>query len=239
MKTQNSPLLICKNTAFGYDGNIFAENISFSVSEGDFLCIVGENGSGKSTLIKGILRLIPVYAGEIDYKIDKSEIGYMPQQATVKRDFPANVYEIVLSGRLTSRSSPMFYTKDDRKAAEQNLECLGISELSKICFRELSGGQRQRVLLARALCAAKKLLVLDEPTSGLDPNASREFYKIVKRLNEESQIAIIMVSHGVKNALENARTILHLSHKQLFFGSATEYISTELYARFCGSGENV
>lgn len=220
--------LVCKNLCLGYEGKTIVENMNFSVSSGDYLCIVGENGSGKSTLVKTILRLIPPMKGTITFKdgFGKGEIGYLPQQTVVQRDFPASVKEIVWSGCLNHSRFRPFYTKEEKTLAQFNLERMGIAHLKNVCYRELSGGQQQRVLLARALCAAGKVLFLDEPVTGLDPVAVQEMYEIIKKLNEEG-LTIIMISHDVRASLKYASHILHIS-ENTFFGTTEEYMKTAM-----------
>ncbi len=220
--------LICNNLCLGYEGKTIVENMNFSVSSGDYLCIVGENGSGKSTLVKTLLRLIPPLKGEIIFKdgFGKGEIGYLPQQTLIQRDFPASVKEIVWSGCLNHSRFRPFYTKEEKALAQFNLERMGIAHLKNACYRELSGGQQQRVLLARALCAAGKVLFLDEPVTGLDSKAVQELYDIIKKLNEEG-LTIIMISHDIHSTLKYASHILHVSENS-FFGTTTEFLKSEL-----------
>lgn len=228
------PIIECKNIAMSYDGVTVFDNLSFNVKDGDYLCIVGENGSGKSTLMKGLLGLKSVKSGEIIYSggLKKSEIGYLPQQTGAQKDFPASVYEVVLSGRLNKRGLKPFYSKADKHAAIQNMEKLGIAKIKNRCYRELSGGQQQRVLLARALCATSKLLILDEPVTGLDPLAASDMYGIIKSLNRNSGITVIMVSHDIVAAVDNADHILHLSNSEMFFGTTKDYEHSEMGSRF-------
>jgi len=176
-------LIKCENVSIGYEGQMVVHDLNFEINQGDYLCIVGENGSGKSTLVKSLLGLKNVDKGKIVFGdgLKQTEIGYLPQQTDVKKDFPASVYEVVLSGRLNSRGMKPFYTAEDKKQAWEKMDMLGIRDLAKQCFRDLSGGQRQRVLLARALCATKKLLLLDEPVTGLDPIVTAEFYQLISR----------------------------------------------------------
>ena len=212
-------LIRCEDVSIGYEGQTVVRDLDFSIGAGDYLCIVGENGSGKSTLVKSLLGLKNVEKGRIIYGdgLKKNEIGYLPQQTDTQKDFPASVYEVVLSGRLNSRGLKPFYTNADKKAAEEKLELLGIRDLAKQCYRELSGGQKQRALLARALCATKTMLLLDEPVTGLDPIVTAEFYQLIRRINRESGIAVVMVSHDIESAVEDASHILHLQEKMLFF----------------------
>ena len=219
---------------FSYEGKVVLEDIHFSVEKGDYLCIVAENGAGKSTLLKGILGLKKPNEGEIILGdgLKRQDIGYLPQQTEAQKDFPASVYEVVESGCLNKLSLFPFYRKEDKKRVEDAIRFLNIENLRKSCYRELSGGQQQRVLLARALCAGSKLLILDEPVAGLDPKAQTELYDLIDRLNKELKITIIMVSHDVKEIVQRAKHILHLAHKQLFFGEAEKYRESELGKSF-------
>jgi len=218
----------CQSLAFGYDGHSVVSGLNFSVQAGDFLLIAGENGSGKSTLIKGLLRLIPPMEGTITFSPEFApcQTGYLSQQAVAKQDFPAGVFEIVLSGNAGKQGFFPFYRQADRRKAEENLRLLGIEDLKDRCFRELSGGQQRRVLLARSLCASEKLLVLDEPFAGLDPLISAELYRLLARINHEMDMTIIMASHDIE-AASCATKVLHLQGQQLFFGSMEEYLKSE------------
>lgn len=222
------PLLECKGLALGYNKNVLVQDLNFCVNAGDYLCIVGENGSGKTTLMRTILGLQKALDGQIifDGGLQKNQIGYLPQQTQVQRDFPASVYEIVVSGCQASAGLRPFYNKAERQAAFKNMKRLGILSLAKRCYRDLSGGQQQRVLLARALCATQKMLLLDEPITGLDPNAAEEMYRLVKGLNKNDGISVIMISHDVNVALNDATHILHVGSK-IFFGTKEEYLSRQ------------
>lgn len=230
--------ITCKDLALGYDGEIISENINFEVGAGDYLCIVGENGAGKSTLMKTLLHLIEPVSGEIVYgeDITSSEIGYLPQQTQIQKDFPASVWEIVMSGNIAAKG--YFYGKAEKEKALFNMERMGIVDLKKKTYKNLSGGQQQRVLLARALCATEKLLILDEPVSGLDPKVTAEFYRLIKELNKTG-ITIIMVSHDLQAAINYASHILHVGKTMQFFGSTEEYIESCAFRKFSGfGGEN-
>ena len=220
--------IICQNLSVGYDSKVILKNLSFEVNKGDYLCIVGENGSGKTTLIKSILGLIPTISGKLETGegLKSNEIGYLPQQTIVQRDFPASVKEIVLSGCQGRMGLRPFYSKSDRLLAEKNMKKMDITDLSKRCYRELSGGQQQRVLLARALCATQKLLLLDEPVSGLDPRVTAEMYQTIKSLNDEG-ISIIMISHDVDDAVKYASHILHIGNT-IFYGTTEEYVNSHI-----------
>ena len=228
-----------QDLSLGYDKTAVAENLNFSVGEGDYLCIVGENGSGKTTLMKTMLGLQSPIGGQILFGdgLKKNEIGYLPQQTVVQRDFPASVEEIVLSGCQSHMGLRPFYTEKEKKLAHTNMERMDISDLKKRCYRELSGGQQQRVLLARALCATTKVLLLDEPVSGLDPKVTNEMYELIYSLNK-SGVTIIMVSHDIMAAVKYASHILHIG-KSIFFGTKDEYVSSDIGKLFVhmGGGE--
>ncbi len=228
-KMTEKTLLKCNHVGIGYENKFVMRGLDFTIAQGDYICIIGENGSGKSTLIKTILGLLPIIEGEIifDESIKNSSIGYLPQQTTAQKDFPASVMEIVLSGFLNACRNRPFYRASEKEEAVRNLELLGVSDLKKKCYRELSGGQQQRVLLARALCAAKSLLVLDEPVTGLDPDAAYELYENLQLLNREQKMTIIMVSHDVRNVVERVDKILQIEQNHYFFGSTEEYLETE------------
>jgi len=221
-------LIGIKDAAFGYEGKAVVQDVTFSINEGDYLCIVGENGSGKSTLMKTLLGLLPPTRGRIEYGdgLNQNEIGYLPQQTEVQKDFPASVWEIVLSGCLNRCGLRPFYNRDEKELARANMERLGISSLSKRCHRDLSGGQQQRVLLARALCSTRKMLLLDEPAAGLDPKASEDMYQIIERLNKDSGITIVVISHDIAATIKYASHILHLGNSSLFYGLKEDYVST-------------
>ena len=218
--------LTCQNLCVGYDGKPVLQDLSFQVFAGDYLCVVGENGSGKSTLMKTILGLQPPISGRIltGDGLRKNEIGYLPQQTMVQKDFPASVREIVLSGCQGRCGSRPFYNKEEKQLALDAMDKMQITQLAKRCYRELSGGQQQRVLLARALCATQKMLLLDEPVSGLDPKVTAEMYALIEKLNCEDGITVIMISHDVAAAVQYASHILHIGNT-VFFGTKDAYLN--------------
>ncbi len=224
------PQLICQDLALGYDGKTVVTGLSFAVSAGDYWCIVGENGSGKTTLMKALLRLKAPLGGSITLAdgLTHTDIGYLPQQTAVQKDFPASVREVVRSGCLNRRGLRPYYNKREKQAAQHNMQQLGIAQLSRRCYRELSGGQQQRVLLARALCAAGRVLLLDEPTAGLDPKAAADMYALIQYLNQGG-ITIIMVSHDIAASIRYASHILHIgAGTPLFCGPVDAYVKTDI-----------
>lgn len=229
------PLLSFENLSIGYENTPVLEGLSFSVEKGDYLAIIGENGAGKSTLLKTMLGLIQPLKGKVVFKdgLKKTEIGYLPQQTIAQRDFPASVWEVVLSGCLAKNGIRPFYRKEDKELAKANIQKLGLEGFEKRCYRELSGGQQQRVLLARALCSSNKILVLDEPVTGLDPKVTNQLYELIKSLNEEG-ITIIMISHDL-HVLEFANKVLHIG-RETFFGDKEAYLASEVFLGMTNKG---
>lgn len=229
--------ITCQNLTLGYEGKPILSDLSFSVQAGDYLCIVGENGSGKSTLMRTLLRLQPPISGKVltGDGLSANEIGYLPQQTVVQRDFPASVREIVLSGCQSRCGARPFYNRKEKQLAEAAMEKMQIASLANRCYRELSGGQQQRVLLARALCATRKVLLLDEPVSGLDPKVTAEMYRLIQSLNRDDGITVIMISHDIRAAVTYASHILHISRKW-FYGTTQEYLESPLGLLFFRDG---
>lgn len=210
-------LITVKNLCIGYNSNIIREDINFDIKKGDYLCIFGENGSGKTTLLKTLLGLRNPINGDIIFgdNLNRNEIGYLPQLDDIKKAFPASVWEVVLSGCQSKLGFSPFYSKENKKMAEKNMEKMGITNLKMRCFSELSGGQRQRVLFARALCSSKDILFLDEPVTGLDQGASQDMYELTKRLNDEG-LSIVSISHDIENSLNYCSKVLYLCDESLF-----------------------
>lgn len=227
--------ITCQDLSIGYEGKAILENLNFSVGKGEYLYIVGENGSGKTTLMRNLLHLLQPISGKIllGDGLEENEIGYLPQQTVIQRDFPASVREIVLSGCQNHCGLRPFYNKKEKALASEMMEKLQISHLANRCYRELSGGQQQRVLLARALCATKKILLLDEPVSGLDPKATEEMYHVIEQLNRDDKITIIMISHDIQAALTYASHILYIG-KNIFYGTKNEYMEKAMDKELLG-----
>ena len=224
--------LICENVSLGYDGKEIVRGLNFSVNSGDYLCVIGENGSGKTTLMKTLLGLHVPMCGKIRTSdgLCQNEIGYLPQQTLVQKDFPASVEEVVLSGCQGRCGFRPFYNKREKELARSNMERMNITALKKRCYRELSGGQQQRVLLARALCATKKMLLLDEPVSGLDPKVTLELYGAIYDLNKKDGITIVMISHDVASVVKYATHVLYIG-KDVFFGDKEKFLQSDAAKR--------
>ena len=231
-------LLTFEGVGLAYGGDNVAHDVSFSVQAGEFWGIVGENGSGKTTLMKALLGLIPCASGHIvmGEGLKPTEIGYLPQQSAIQKDFPASVEEVVLSGTVGYRGLKPFYGRTERESARKNMEMLGLLPLKKRCYQELSGGQQQRVLLARALCATRKMILLDEPVSGLDPKVTSEMYDLIESLNKKDGITVIMISHDIEAAVKYADHVLHIGH-EVFFGTKEEYLKSASSRTFLKGGE--
>lgn len=217
--------IICKDLSLGYDGVAVCEGLNFSIEKGDYLCIVGENGSGKTTLMKALLSLKAPLSGKIEFGdgVSGRDVGYLPQQSELRKDFPASVREVVTSGCTSRLGKRFFMGKAERLEAEQNMKMMRVYDLADKSYSTLSGGQMQRVLLARALCAANKILVLDEPVSGLDPAAAADMYSTIHHLNKHTGITIIMVTHDIENALRDATAVLKIGKTPIYYSSAEEY----------------
>lgn len=225
-----------KNLCMSYERAEVLHDVSFNLSAGEWLSIVGENGSGKTTLLKGIAGLLPIKGGEIKFGggVSRKTIGYLPQQTAIQRDFPACVHEVVISGCTGSNRILGLHSAADKKRAHEAIHELGIEEIHHRPYCDLSGGQQQRVLLARALCATQKLLLLDEPVTGLDPVVSAEMYESIKSLNEKHGVAVIMVSHDIAGAVKYSDKILHIGNGVEFFGTTEDYKKSSLGRRFVG-----
>lgn len=200
-------VLEVKNLKVSYSNHVALENVSFKVNEGEYICLVGENGSGKSTLVKTIVGLHKEDEGEVDIKISLDQVSYLAQTNLKDLNFPATAKEIILSGTQKHGKFP-FYTKKDKELYKQVIKELKIEDIQNRRIGDLSGGQKQRVLIARALIREPKLLILDEPSTGLDYNITKELYEILKRLNKEKNITIIMATHDLDEINhENVRII--------------------------------
>ena len=208
-----SPLLKCSNITLGYGSKNIVNNFNYTIHSGDYLSIIGRNGCGKTTFLRGLAGVLHPRAGKIELNsgLKRNQIGYLPQITVTQKDFPASVEEIVLSAFQGKSLLLPFYGKALRKRADECLELTHATNLRKESFRELSGGQKQRVLLARALCAAERLLLLDEPVTGLDPESSQNMYNIIRDLHENKNMTIVMVTHDIDAARNNSTRILNFN----------------------------
>ena len=222
-------LIEAKDVTLAYEGYTAAEHVNFRLEAGDYLCVVGENGSGKSTLLRAVTGEVRTAGGSLTIapEVRKAGIGYLPQQSKIQRDFPASVKEVVTSGCIRRDFLGLAWKKESHRRAEEAMELLGIADLSAKRLGDLSGGQRQRALLARAICVSETLLLLDEPVTGLDPDAAHEMYDAIRRINREKGCAVMMVSHDVQCALQEAGHVLSLCRGHSFFGTVEDYMKHE------------
>lgn len=217
-------IIECKNLSLAYDGALVLNDLSFEARRGEILLVSGENGSGKSTLIKALLGLIRPVSGEIKLNgAGKGDVGYLPQQSRAERDFPATVREVVASGLIGNLRLGMFLPRGAEEKIQKSMLLTGVASLADRCFNELSGGQQQRTLLARALCAARELLILDEPTNGLDGASAADMYSIITSLKHHHGMTVVMVSHDLETAVNLADRVLHLCCDGAFCCEASEY----------------
>lgn len=232
-------LMTLRDVTVAFEGHAAVEHVSLALRRGEYTVMLGRNGSGKSTLMRAMLGLVRPKSGQIRIGdgLRRDRIGYMPQKTQAQRDFPAAVEEVVRSGLINRMGRRVFYTAEEKARALENMRLLGIDGLRKASYATLSGGQQQRVLLARALCATKSLLLLDEPVTGLDPIVTGEFYQLIRRINRESGIAVVMVSHDIESAVKDASHILHLQETALFFGTTEEYKRSPVGRRFLGGAD--
>ena len=227
-------LISCRDVSVSYDAQNAVEHVTFDIEQGDYITIVGSNGSGKTSLIGAILGLKPIRSGRVEYHgITKSEIGYLPQSTAAQKDFPASTHEVVISGCAARRKLRARYNAEEQALCEESMRRLGISDIAKKTFRDLSGGQQQRVLLARALCASRRMILLDEPLNGLDPVVASELYGIIAGLNRDG-VTVVMVSHDILGAVDHSGKILHLDTAMKFFGTAHEYKHSPIGVHFLG-----
>jgi len=224
-------ILEVTDLCIGYDGKSILNDICFSIESGSYLCIVGENGAGKSTLLKTISGLQKPIYGTVHFSVRRHEIGYLPQQTSIRYDFPASAKEIISSGALSrGRWYRPYNNAEEKERISWASKKTGVTPFLSQCFRELSGGQQQRILLARALVAAKNAIILDEPTAGLDPEATKEFYELLTKINRDEKITIIMVTHDVESAKKHATHILELKNRKpdededFYFGAVNDYV---------------
>jgi zinc transport system ATP-binding protein len=211
--SNNKPLIKCGQLTLGYGSKNIVNSFNYEINAGDYLCIIGRNGCGKTTFLRGLAGVLRPKAGKIELRdnLQRKQIGYLPQITVTQKDFPASVEEIVLSAFQGKSLLLPFYGRALRERASECLTLTRTENLRKACFRELSGGQKQRVLLARALCAAERMLLLDEPVTGLDPESSQNMYNIIKELHEQKKMTIVMVTHDVEASTKYATRILNFN----------------------------
>lgn len=222
-------LVSLSEVSLGYDGRPVLEHVSFVVNRGEFAALVGPNGAGKTTLFRGVLGLIPVLAGQIEYGFNRRATppGYVPQKESLDPIFPLTAYEVVLMGA-AARVPPFWPVGAHRRhLAADCLARVGLSDAAEQPFWSLSGGQKQRVLIARALAVEPQLLLLDEPTAGVDPGAEAAIIDTIARLNRDGGLTVVIVSHHLRLVREVVRSVIWVEAGVATKGTTTEMLSTE------------
>lgn len=222
--TVGNEVAAVKNVSLAYGHTLAVEDVSFSLSEGEYVCLIGRNGSGKSTLMKGMLGLMKPRAGTIAIAGGPDSTAFLPQAQPGGGDFPATVWEVALSGCQRANHLSARYSLADRELAKRVLGTLGIAELAKRRIGSLSGGQRQRAFLARCLCKQPRLLLLDEPYTGLDPQAADSLTQVLTDLRNSQGIAILMSSHDLQAVAASASRVLVLDRTLQFDGDVGEWL---------------
>jgi zinc transport system ATP-binding protein len=230
----DTPAVVIDNLSYSYDGHLVLEDVEITIDSLDFLSIVGPNGGGKTTLLKIILGLLRPTAGTVRVfglrpEEARPRIGYMPQHAHLDPQFPANVMDVVLMGRLGKGRSYGPYSRRDKLEARKALESVDLIDKQGEPFSNLSGGQRQRALIARALACQPDMLLLDEPTANLDLAMEGELYELLSRLNRE--MTILMVSHDLGFVSRYVRKVVCVKRKVLMHPTSeiTGEIINEIY----------
>ena len=235
-------LLRAENMTVGYGSVPLIRDIALSVSGGEILTLVGPNGSGKSTILKSLIRELALLGGTVyldgrdSSRLSAAETARTLAVMMTGRIAPERMtcWDVAAAGRYPYTGRLGILGAEDREKVCEALALVHAEELADRDFTCISDGQRQRVLLARALCATRKLLLLDEPVTGLDPVATGELYNLIKLVNLCNDITVIMVTHDIDAALRYATHVLHLGHQQLFFGTAAEYKQSDAARRFLG-----
>ena len=223
-----------ENLRSRYNGIHVLDDITFSVSGGDYIGLVGPNGSGKTTLIKNILGILRPESGQIrlfgQYLSEFQEwfrVGYLPQRlSSLNPGFPSTVEEIVALGLIAGRRRPGYSGDSYRDAVEKALHLLNISDIRKKKIGELSGGQQQRVLIARAIINEPDLIVLDEPAAALDPETREQFYTMLTHFNRQKNATVILVTHDIGSIGQYANKLLLVDRRVVFYGSFADFCSS-------------
>lgn len=226
-----SPVIEATHLSVRYGETEALRDISFSIEKGDVVGLVGPNGGGKTTLVKALLGLVPKTEGTILFfgkgmkHVDRfSKVGYLPQQQSgINRLFPATVGEVVFLGLLPGKGRPKSITRADTQKIDDTLSLLGILPLKNKTLFELSGGEQQKALLARALVSRPELLILDEPSTALDPSSREDFFKVIRTLNQEKKITILLITHDTGYIGEYANKLLYIDRTLVFFGNISDF----------------
>lgn len=235
-------ILSVKDLHFHYNSVDVLNNISFTVHAGDYIGLVGPNGSGKTTLIRIILGLLKPDKGHLTLFGEDSRtfsgwgrIGYLPQKLSAMNPrFPATVAEVVAMGLLSRKGFPRYMNRSDSIAVDTALDLLDIMDLKKKPIGELSGGQQQRTLVARAIVNNPEFLILDEPTSALDPETRERFFNLLKNINSERRVTIIIVTHDIGTIGRYSSKLLYVDKRIIFYGNFKNFCESSEITQFFG-----
>jgi zinc transport system ATP-binding protein len=230
-----------RGLSFQYNSAEVLADVSFDVTLGDYIGLVGPNGSGKTTLIRTLLGLLRPSAGTVSIFgrsllefFDWHKIGYLSQRFMASyHHFPATVKEIVSMGLLSKKRFPKRMGSSDEMAIEKALEFMDILDIKNRLIYELSGGQQQRVLIARTIVNEPELLILDEPTAAVDPETREKFFNFLRDLHHQKQTTIILVTHDMGSIGKYASKMMYLDKRVIFYGSFEEFCqSTDMTSLF-------
>jgi ABC-type Mn2+/Zn2+ transport system ATPase subunit len=230
-------LVTLERVRLGYDNRAVLDDVSFAIEQGDFVALLGPNGAGKTTLLRGIVGLLPILSGRLEYGFDRDAdpIGYVPQRETLDPIFPLTAHEVVVMGTYARLRPLRPVGRLQRRLATECLEQVGMRAVAEQRFASLSGGQKQRVLIARALAAEPRLLVLDEPTAGVDPGAAAAIMDVVGRLNRERALTVLLVTHQLRLLRSIVGVVVWVQGGRILQGSADEMLTAERVAEMLGA----
>lgn len=240
-----SIIINAKNISVKYGLTEVIKDISFEIAKGDFVGLAGPNGAGKTTLVKALLGLLPISAGKVELFGQKKEefndwgkIGYLPQKfSSVNILFPATVEEVAGLGLLARKKLPRKITAEDKRRIAEILQELGISDLKNKMLAELSGGQQQKVFLARALISRPEILIFDEPSTALDPESRESFFKLLRKLNQDQGIAVILITHDTGYIGRYANKLLYIDKQVIYFGPFSDFCRSPRMNSYFGEYE--
>lgn len=243
MQTINNKTIVrLADVNFSYNHELALDKISLEIKRGDFVGIIGPNGSGKTTLLKIILGLLKPKSGDVYLFSQKmsdfnqwQKIGYLPQKATFfKTHFPITVEEVVSLGRISQSKFFYKFKEKDYEAVRKALQVVQMEKYAKKLISDLSGGEQQRIFIAKALASGPELLILDEPTTGVDVKAKEKFYQLLKQLNEELNLTLVLISHDIDVICKEVKTVLCLNRKLVYHGTAKKFIKDDYLTKLYG-----
>lgn len=243
IKSQNNIIEI-KNISFYYGNNKVLDDITLSIAKGDYLGIIGPNGAGKTTLLKIVLGLISPSSGYVnifgvnikDFK-DWSKIGYVPQKVTnFDENFPATVYDVALMGRYGTKGLFSRITKRDKELTKTTLEQVNMWQHKNRLISDLSGGEQQKVFIARELAKQPEIIFFDEPTVGIDQKTREEFYSLLKKLNKDMHLTVVLISHDIEMMVHEVKIIACIDRALVCHSLPEDFIKDTQSGKILGKG---